>query len=105
MVGKRLKEARLAAGMTQVQLAEKMKLHPKTISCYERGIGSPNESQKIELCTMLNISYDYLLGISDAAIPPIQVKRIIEIPDTVSDKDYEILKDTVQQIIKKNEFQ
>lgn len=98
MIGKRLKEARLASGMTQVQLAEKMKVHPKIISCYELEIISPNESEKIELCRMLNISYDYLLGISNAAIPPVQDKRIIAIPDTVSNKDYEILRDTIQQL-------
>ena len=63
MIGKRIKAARLAKGLTQVQLADKLNVTQKYLSRWETGERVPAlESIKI-LCEVLEISADYLIGI------------------------------------------
>ena len=61
MLGNRLRKCRLAAGMTQQQLADKLNLSNKTISKWESGNGSPDISNLPVLAETLGISVDELL--------------------------------------------
>lgn len=61
----RLKELRLACGMSQQELADRVKVHAMTISGYERGIRKPDFETLDTLADKLDASMDYLLGSSD----------------------------------------
>jgi transcriptional regulator with XRE-family HTH domain len=61
----RLKELRLANGMSQQELAGKLKVHPMTISGYERGVRRPDFEILDKLADKLNADMDYLLGASE----------------------------------------
>ena len=53
MLGERIKKIRMAAGINQVELAEKLGIAQSTLSGYETGFSMPNYSmvEKIaELC-------------------------------------------------------
>lgn len=63
----RLYEARLARGLTQVQLAEKIGSTQRAISHYESTTGLPPVSVLIDLAKALGVSSDALLGL--AAVP------------------------------------
>jgi DNA-binding XRE family transcriptional regulator len=39
VIGERLRTMREGAGLTQEQMAERLKVHPNTVSNYERGFG------------------------------------------------------------------
>lgn len=61
----RLKELRLANGLSQQELADSLQVHAMTISGYERGIRRPDFDTLDELADKLNADMDYLLGVSD----------------------------------------
>ena len=61
----RLKELRLENGLTQDQLAEKIKLSQAAISAYERNKITPTIDAIIILCRFFKVSADYLIGLED----------------------------------------
>jgi len=56
MIGKELRKARLAAGLTQEQLAVNAKLHPTYVSLLERDERSPSLAVFLRLSNALKIS-------------------------------------------------
>ena len=65
MFGQRLRELRLERGLTQLQLATLLSTTQGTIGKYEREELQPNINMIIEICKVLEISSDYLLGLED----------------------------------------
>ena len=65
MYGIRIRESRQKMRLTQAQLAEALKTTQGTIGKYEREELQPNIETIIELCKILKISADYLLGIEN----------------------------------------
>ncbi|MCG4611018.1 transcriptional regulator [Flavonifractor sp. An135] len=61
----RLKEKRMEAGLTQVQLAEKAGVTARTIQNYELGNRKPSNMEVIQkIADALNTTTEYLLGSS-----------------------------------------
>jgi len=65
MIGERLAKARKAAGLTQQQLADLLGTNYKAISSYERDLYEPDDRKTKIIAERLNISLDYLLGLTD----------------------------------------
>ncbi len=63
--GIRLKELRLQSGMTQKQLAQKLRVTTSVISYYEHQERYPSPDALIRLSYIFHTSTDYLLGIED----------------------------------------
>ena len=61
-VAKRIKEARIARNMTQMNLADAMGVSYQAVSNWERGNSMPDISKLEELCGALQISVAELLG-------------------------------------------
>lgn len=80
----RLKEIRLKRGLTQENFAKQINISPSSISLYERGDREPNLSTLIIIAKVLDVSTDYLLGLTDIesssthTITPEGVKQLIE---------------------------
>ena len=64
MLGDRIKEVRERRSMTQVDLAKKTGFHSTVISHYESNRRCPAADKLIAICKALNISSDYLLGLT-----------------------------------------
>lgn len=64
-MGQRLRELRLAKGLTQKQLAEHLGITQKAYCFYELGEREPSVSTIIKLCDFFDISADYLIGRTD----------------------------------------
>lgn len=64
-IGKIIKEARLEKNLTQNELAKQLNLTQDSISLWERGKRIPDTQYVIELCKILKISANYLLGLED----------------------------------------
>ena len=64
--GDKIKVLRQEKGLTQKQLAEKLELTKSTISAYEQSVKYPSVEVLIKLCSLFNVSSDYLLGLSDS---------------------------------------
>lgn len=60
-IGKKIKEARKGAGMTQKELAEKLGVYAKDICRWETGERTPSLQLFTELCKCLKVSADSIL--------------------------------------------
>lgn len=61
--GNKLKQLRKDAGLTQVQLANKLGLTKSVISFYELQERAPSPDVLIQLAQIFHVSTDFLLGI------------------------------------------
>ncbi len=63
--GDRLRQLRQSRGFTQEALAEKLNLGIRQIHRYERGLSDPSGNIVAKIATELEVTTDYLLGLSD----------------------------------------
>lgn len=68
----RLKQSRLKSHLTQEELAVKLNTDKVQISRWERGEAAPRAETFADIARILNVSVDYLLGVSDE--PTIRVR-------------------------------
>lgn len=61
-VGRFIADCRKSAGLTQVQLAEKLGITDKAVSKWERGVAMPDTSIMLDLCDILCINVNELLS-------------------------------------------
>lgn len=64
--GKRLKKEREANGWTQEYMASLIGITNGALSGYERDYREPDQGTFIKICKLLNVTSDYLLGITDS---------------------------------------
>ena len=60
-VGRRVRQAREAAGLTQERFAELIGISPQNISCVERGLAGVSLTVLRRMCEILHVSSDFLL--------------------------------------------
>ena len=65
MLGARLKEARVVAGMSQADVAKAIGVSQPAYCYIENGDKMPSLSVAKQLSKILNVSLDYLVGNSD----------------------------------------
>ena len=65
---KRIKQWRYDHYVTQQQLADKIGCPRNTLQCWETGRRSPGCETLAELCRAMNVSADWLLGLTDTQI-------------------------------------
>lgn len=69
IIGARLKRARIKAGLTQQEMAEKTNLSVAFISRIERGSSHINLKRLSEFCSILDVSEGYILNGSSEGAP------------------------------------
>lgn len=87
--GKRLKELRKQAGMTQAQLATKLGITKSVVSYYELSERTPSPEVLRDIAIIFRVSADYLLGIERG--------KTIDVSD-LSDEDVALLLATVEAL-------
>lgn len=92
--GKRVKELRQRAGLTQQQLAERILVSKAAISNYELYERNPSPEILIKLARVFHVSTDYLLGIEEKT-------QVLDVSD-LTDEDVEVLEQTATLLRKKN---
>ena len=61
----RLKDLRKQAGLTQVEVAEKLGISQPAYASWERGAKKPTPENLVKIAQILNVSVDYLVGNSE----------------------------------------
>ncbi len=61
----RLKEVRGESGLNQQEFAALCRVQQSCVSKWERGTTLPDAEMLCVICTVLHVSADYLLGLSD----------------------------------------
>ncbi len=67
MFAKRLKELRKLRGLTQRQLADILFVDCSTVTKWETGKAYPDFEKQQKLVSILNVSLDYLMGVSNSS--------------------------------------
>ena len=80
----RLKDYRQKREMTQEALAFELGTDKKQVNRWESGESSPSAGRLADLSRILNVSADYLLGLSDNPLPN-------PIISNLSDDEYEVI--------------
>ena len=96
-VGDRIRKQRELLGISQTELAEKIKVSKQTLYKYEKNVITNIPSDKIEeISKVLNVSEAYLMGWEDN----LNKKNSDLIPDILSDKK---LLDHIKKVMCLNE--
>ena len=61
----RLKTLRKQAQLTQVDVAEKLRISQPAYASWERGAKKPTQENLVKIAQVLNVSIDYLVGNSE----------------------------------------
>lgn len=85
VLGKRIKQQRLVKKLTQSELAEKINSSQKQIWKYETGQNEPSSGVLLNIAMSLNISADYLLGLTDSP------NRALQTENDLSNKEKAII--------------
>lgn len=65
MLGERIKLLRNVSKLSQVRLAQKLKVTKQTVSNWENDNILPSIDMLIKICKFFNVSTDYILGLDD----------------------------------------
>ena len=84
--GKRLKELRLQAGLTQKQLAEQIGVTKSVVSYYELQERYPSPDVLIKLAGVFHVTSDFLLGMDN--------QQMLDISD-LDEEDISLLQHTI----------
>lgn len=83
-IAKRIRQARIEKNMTQMNLAEAMGVSYQAVSSWERGNAMPDIAKLEDLCDILDMDIDMLLGIESKAATA--VNRVLrDEPLTIED--------------------
>lgn len=64
----RLKDLRKQAGLTQVDVAERLGISQPAYASWERGVKKPTQDNLVKIAQILSVSVDYLLGNSEEVV-------------------------------------
>lgn len=109
-IGDKIKQLRQERGWSQAQLANKIEVHQKQISGYERHLHIPKTDVVIKMARLFNTSLDYLVLDERDDLPSVKIgdrdllRRLEEI-DRLSDHDKATIKEILDAFILKNQFQ
>lgn len=102
MIAKRIKDARIAKNMTQMNLADELGVSYQAVSNWERGNSMPDISKLGDLCTALNLTVDELLGVenkSTAAVNKIMQNEEVT-PEELAEVAPILPPEDIQQLVK-----
>lgn len=77
-LSEKLKKLRMKSGLTQAELAEKIKVSPSSIGMYEQGRREPNNHTLSKICKELDAEGDYVLDLQNDKIKSKDVIEMLE---------------------------
>jgi len=94
-LGERIRETRKEKGLTQLELAEKVKISPTYMSEIELGKSNFGVETLIRICEELQVSTDWLIR---AAVPEVNVIYQNEINSIIKDCDPALIEYMLQML-------
>lgn len=109
-VGDRIRQLRQERSWTQTDLAQKLNVHQKQVSAYERGVHAPSTDVLIKMAEVFNVTLDYLAFESQGRSAPINIQdrellRRFEAVDGLGEPERDLAKQILDLLILKNRFQ
>ncbi|WP_270615271.1 helix-turn-helix domain-containing protein [Streptococcus salivarius] len=98
----RLKELRKQAGLTQVDVAEKLGISQPAYASWERGVKKPTQDNLVKIAQVLSVSVDFLVGNSEDNLDGLDNIELIFRMNSrgMTDKEKKIFKDELIEFMK-----
>lgn len=108
-INDRIRQLRQEKRWTQAELGEKVGVHQKQVSAYERSANVPSTKVLIRLAEVFNVSLDYLAFEAKGQTAKINIQdrdllRRFEALDNLSEQDKTLAKQILDLLILKNRF-
>lgn len=110
-LGERIKRLRQERNWSQAQLAQRLDIHQKQVSGYERNVHVPSVEVLIRLAELLDVSLDYLAfddreeARNTSQIADLDLLRKMEAVDKLPEADKVTIKAVLDSFILKSRFQ
>ena len=109
-IAERIRLLRQERKWTQAELAERLGIHQKQVSAYERGVNLPSTEILIKLADIFDVTLDYLAFESKGRPAKLNIQdrellRRFEMVDTLSEKEKSLAKEILDLVILKHRFQ
>ncbi|MHB2018557.1 MAG: helix-turn-helix domain-containing protein [Candidatus Xenobia bacterium] len=109
-IGERIKRLRQEHDWTQAHLAEKLHVHQKQISAYERGVNVPSTDILVKLAELFDVTLDYLAFETQGRGGKINIQdrellRRFEAVDRLPEASRALAKEVLDLLILKERFQ
>lgn len=110
-LGERIKRLRQERNWSQAQLAQRLDIHQKQVSGYERNVHVPSVEVLIRLAELLDVSLDYLAfddreeARNTSQIADLDLLRKMEAVDKLPEADKITIKAVLDSFILKSRFQ
>ena len=109
-IAERIRQLRVERRWSQAELGEKLGVHQKQVSAYERGVNVPSTEVLIRLAEVLSVSLDYLAFEAKGQPARINIQdrellRRFETLDNLSEHDKSLAKEVLDLLIFKHRFQ
>jgi transcriptional regulator with XRE-family HTH domain len=105
----RLKEIRLARGLTQVRLAELLEVSPRVYNRWEKGIAAPHLDTVIQIANILQVNLDELVGRQplqmEFAIHNHRLHTLVGQIDQLPDEDQKALIILLDSLVKRQKME
>ncbi|MBQ4104895.1 MAG: helix-turn-helix transcriptional regulator [Clostridia bacterium] len=98
MIGERLQELRKDKGMSQEELAKILGVSHYTVSSYECNRSDPDDSSKVVIAKLFDVSLDYLLGLVDEPVSYNREQKHICLPHDFDDKNLAEIENCIEYI-------
>ena len=95
-VGRRVRKAREAAGLTQERFAELVGISPQNVSCVERGLAGVSLTVLRRMCEILRVSSDSLLMGSSAGNQADAIARRLE---RLSPEQFRVVEEVINRVL------
>jgi transcriptional regulator with XRE-family HTH domain len=108
-IADRIRQLRQERRWSQAELGERLAVHQKQVSAYERGVNLPSTEVLIKMAEVFNVTLDYLAFESKGQAASINIQdrellRRFEALDHLSEAEKALAKDILDLVILKNRF-
>ena len=92
-MNERIKELRVARGLNQVELAERLGVSKQSVSNWENDNIQPSIEMLVRLSHTFSVSTDYLLGenartfLEVTGLTPLQISHVQQIIEDIAERD------------------
>lgn len=96
-VGRRIRQARESAGLTQERFAELVGISPQNVSCVERGMAGVSLTVLRRMCQILTVPSDTLLmggGLGENEVEALAV-RLRQLPP----EQFQVVREAIDRIL------
>ena len=93
MLNERIRELRVARGLTQVELAERLGVTKQSVSNWENDNIQPSIEMLVKLAHLFSVTTDYLLGentrnfLEVTGLTPLQLSHVQQIINDITEQD------------------